>query len=127
VSYHQEVGDNYNYTTRAGLPDGHFFEEDSDDEQYNHVLRKRTIFHSFEEAKEVYILIALQLINFYEELERSCLDLNYLYSIIFQYDILLKSHIYNKLEVDSRTIHLGLFYEIVLCDQGILVVLLLNK
>jgi hypothetical protein len=127
VSYHQEVGDNYNFTTRAGLPDGHFVEDDSDEEQYNYVLRRRTIFHSFEEAKEVYVLIALQLIKSHEELERCWLELDYLYKIIFQYDLFPKSYIYNKPEIDSKTIHLGLFYEIVLSDQSILVVLSLRK
>jgi hypothetical protein len=87
----------------------------SDEERYNHTLRRNPEFKFFEEARDVYITFALQLIKSHNELEKAYKELDYIYSTVFRLGD------YERLNIQSKTIHLGFFYEIVLSDPDIMV------
>ena len=78
-------------------------------------MRMNALYKQFEEAKEVFIIFALQLMKSYEEVKKSALQLDYIYSTVFRVGE------FAKLDLQSTAIHLGLFYEIVLSDPAIMV------
>ena len=86
----------------------------SDEDRYAHSWGYTTYYEEFEQAREEYILFALQLIRFYNELKMASIELDYIYGIAFRLG-------YSPTDVQSNTFHLGLFYEIVLTDREILV------
>ena len=86
----------------------------SDEDRCKHTLRENAHYKLFEEAKEVYIMFALQLMKSYEELRKASIQLDYLYSTVFRFQE------FQRFDIQSTAIHLGFFYEIVLSDPTIL-------
>ena len=87
--------------------------EESKD-QCENILELKVNYKPFEKAKVQYISIGLLLLKLFSELKRCAIWVDYLYSIM------LKRW---KTDIECGTLHLGLFYEIVLGDKDIIVTL----
>lgn len=85
----------------------------SDEDHYTYTIDSNKQNNPFDKAKEYYILFALQLIKYYQEIKRISVDLRYLISRIF------RTKEYKKIEIDSTLLFLGLFFDIVLSDISI--------
>jgi len=88
----------------------------SDDDQYTHNFGIRRRYAKFEDKKAEYLKIAIQVLQFFGETRKAAMRLDYLYSTAFRVG-------YGGMEIQSITVHLGLFYEIILSDNTILVFL----
>jgi len=128
VTYYQEIGNDYAFTSnevrKSGIPDYRNLSEDmenSDEDQYDHSILKRLVFKPFEEEKNTYSLYAIQLIKSYEEIKKRSAELDYIYGHVFKYNNC------GKFDIPCETVHLGLFYEIVLSDPCIVVIFKLRQ
>ncbi len=87
----------------------------SDEDKYTHTLRSGTLYKPFEDARELYVLFALELLKAYEETKKAAMQLEYLYDTAFRFGD------FAGLDFQSSAIHLGFFYETVLGDPDIMV------
>ncbi len=86
----------------------------SDEDQYMHTLGWRRHYRPFDQAKDTYIQFLLLLLRCYDEAKESARRLDYLYATALRMW-------YSIAEIQSGTLHLGLFYEVVLQDCDIMV------
>jgi len=86
----------------------------SDEDQYTYTLETRRRYKPFEDSKQMYILFAIQLLKYYNEIKEISNKMQYLISTIF------RTREYKSFNIESKLLHLGFFYDIILSENTLL-------